>query len=524
MQSVMKHDFSKVPTANIRRSTFMTPFTRKQTMSFDYIYPFYVDEMLPADTYQFDGTMFCRFTSPLLYPILDNIHMDIFFFAVPNRILWTNWVKLQGEQVDPDDSTDYTVPYVQAPASTGWVTGELWDYLGIPINVQNLQVSALFSRAYQKIYNTYFRDENLIDSVTVDVDDGPDTESDYELRKRCKRHDYFTSCLPWAQKDPDSIISLPLGDTAPVYFDATGADNRLMIYDDAGTIYDMDVPSTKVESAAIDSGHAQILVDLAGADGPDIAEFREAILLQRLLEVDARSGTRYPEILKAHFGVWDPQMAVLQYPEYIGGSTAPCRVTPVPQTSQSDTTDQGTLAAFSTISMKAGFTYSATEHMVLLGLVCCRADLTYSQGLPRMFSRSTRYDFYMPELAGLSEQGVLNQEIWCTDPATDTDTDGTPDNEEIFGYQERWAEYKYKPSEICGKLKSDATGTLHAWHLSQDFATCPTLSQTFIEEDVPWERIVASSSEPPILFDSFCNIKKTRPMPVHCVPGLGSRL
>lgn len=532
MQSVMKHSFSHVPHADIQRSAFDRPSGYKTTLDTDYIYPVFVDEVLPGDTHTMDATYFARMNTPI-YPLLDNLFMHTFWFFVPSRLVWTNFQKFMGEQTDPDDSTDYVVPQVVAPAVTGWTVGELWDYFGIPTDVPNLSVNALPSRAYQLIYNEWFRDQNLIDSVTVDKGNGPDSESNYELRKRGKRHDYFTSCLPWPQKDPDSIISLPLGTEAPVL--GLGKSNTAYnagprtVYESgqSGTTSFASYQNTDVNSADTaffveedpnNAGYPYIRADLENAVAPTINELREAIQLQRMLEKDARGGTRYTEILRSHFGVTSPD-ARLQRPEYLGGSTAPVRMTPVPQTSETNTTSQGTLSAFGTVTARSSFVKSFTEHGYILGLVNLCADLTYSQGLNRMWSRETRFDFYWPTLQHLGEQVVYQQEIYAVDPSTDTDSDGTPDNLEAFGYQERYAEYKYKPSLITGKLRPTAAGSLAAWHLSQEFASAPTLSKAFIEEAVPMERVVAVDTEPDFLFDAYFKLRSVRPMALYSVPG-----
>lgn len=524
MRSVMKHDFSKVPQANIPRSVFNRSFAHKTTFDSNYLYPIYLDEALPADTFNVSSTMFARMATPL-YPIMDNLWMDVFFFAVPLRLVWNNFQKMMGEQIDPEDSTDYTVPQIVMPASTGATAGSLFDYMGIPTGVQNLSISALYSRAYNLIYNDWFRDENLIDSVVVDKDDGPDTYTDYVLLKRCKRHDYFTSCLPWAQKDPDSVVTLPLGGNADVVYDNAN-DAAIGAYSTVNSAYHQ-LQTTSDGSGGILVGKTtavtqadSLYADLSSATASTINELREAFQLQKMLEKDARGGSRYTEIIRSHFGVTSPD-ARLQRPEYLGGTTAPVRITPVPQTSQTDTTAQGTLTGFGTITVNnAGFTKSFTEHSIIIGLVNVRADLTYQQGLPRMFSRLTRYDFYWPSLAHLGEQEVLNKEIYTVDPATDTDADGTSDNNEAFGYQERWAEYRYKPSQITGQFRSNHATPLHAWHLSQEFGSTPTLSQTFIEESVPMARVVADADDPEFIFDSFFKINCARPMPTYSVPGL----
>lgn len=513
-----------VPEANIRRSQFNLSCGHKTTFDVSELVPIYVNEVLPGDTFNVKSTALIRIFSPLDAPIMDDLISDIHFFYVPNRIIWDNWHAFLGEHDDAGaQDTDYTVP-ILGDGTTLTSPDRLGFYMGLPYGwvSASTPVNSLPFRAYRACYNEWYRDQSVIDELTIQTDNGPDTASNsgvnLNLLKSGKVHDYFTSALPYLQKgDAQDILG---GATTFDVETAAVQGNNVTVVSGSGQ-RDLNAATADVTIDTTNTGSA-LFVDLTGVT-ISINTLRESIAIQRLLEKDARGGTRPNELIRAHFGVTVPDYRV-DRPEYLGGGKGFIQVSPVANTSGVDSTASpsgadeyfGELRGIGVGSFQARFAKSFVEHGWILGIMRVRSTPTYSQGIHRMFNRSTKYDFYWPDLAHLGEQAILNRELYVTNtPATDDAT---------FAYQERWAEYRYGKSLVTGKFHPDVSGSLSFWHLSEDFTTTPSFNQTFIEDATPMDRVISVTTEPHFIADVWHDVKAARPLPVRSIPGIGTRL
>lgn len=519
-----QHSFATQPDVKMARSQFDRSFPVKDTFDFDYLVPIFVDEILPGDTVNLSLNAFARLATQKV-PIMDNLYIDYFWFFVPNRLVMNNWEKLNGAQTNPGDSTSYICPQMTFPAG-GPEVDSLADKFGLPTDVAAGYTikNCLPFRCYNLIWNQWFRDENLQNSVVVDLDDGPDAPTDYVLLKRGRRHDYFASALPWPQKG--SAVSLPLGTTADVKMKSLAQGNPAIRWKalNASTLAAVASQTAFTTNASgeivvnpagvgvqLEPANGELYADLSTATAATINQLREAFQMQSLFELDARGGTRYVEILQAHFNVTSPDFR-LQRAEYLGGGQSRINSHPVAQTAPTaGANPQGQLAAFATsqVGGNIGFTKSFVEHGYVIGLACARADVTYQQGINRMWNRSTRYDFFWPKLQELGEQAILNKEIY---------TQGTAADELVFGYQERYAEYRFRPGEIHGKFRSTYATPLDMWHMAEKFTSLPALNATFIQQNTPIDRAIAITTEPDLLFDAFFQYKHSRPMMAYSTP------
>lgn len=512
---------SMIARADVPRSTFITPWLRKMTFDAGYLVPFLLDEVLPGDDMSYRVNAYVRMATPL-FPLFSNFKIDTFLFFVPHRLCWSNFTRMMGEQDSPGDTIAYTVPTGPSPAG-GWTVGSLQDHFGIPpvgqiTAGQIVNVNIMPFRAYYLIWNQWFRDENSVNGLNVPLGDTT-TETGYTLQRRMKASDRFTRALPWPQKF--TAPTVPLGTSAPVI--GFGTLSTSAIGAQGGTVFETPSGSRVYANSQDNSTNQwrmmlsspgpgaapQIFADLSQASGISINTLRLSFMVQELLERDARGGTRYVELIQSHYGVMSPDMR-LQRPEYIGGGSSPLVLTPIAQTATGGGGLGALGAAGSGFGQHSG-RYAATEHGFIIGLINVQSELVYQQGLHKVWSRRTRFDYYWPTLAGLGEQAVLRQEIFCN--GTDAE------DSLVFGYQPAWEEYRQRESEITGLFRSTSAGNIDEWHTAQQFTGAPVLGATFLQDDPPMARILASAStNMQFLADILIERTATRPLPTHGTP------
>ncbi len=544
MNRNVESHFALNPTRiDMSRSTFDRSASVKTSFNAGDIVPFFLEEVLPGDTFNVKTSKVVRMQT-LLTPVMDNVYLDTYYFFVPNRLVWKHWKEFNGENTESAwiPQTEYAVPQITSPAGTGWSVGTIADYFGIPTGVPNLSVNALPFRAYALVMNEWFRDQNLCDPLVVPDDDATvagvntgnfvsDVAKGGKPYIAAKYHDYFTSCLPAPQKGTDVKVPVLSDGDYPVYgypnqaikLQKKGSDSvgTLVIKAATGQYGDLSMTGSSLkvdDQIGFSTQYASAFARISGdASSVTINQLRLAFQIQKLYERDARGGSRYIEILKSHFGVTSPD-ARLQRPEYLGGNRVPININQVVQqsgTGSGSSTPQGTVVGMSqTTDSHSDFIKSFTEHGFIIGVMVARYDHTYQQGLDRMWSRKDRFDYYWPVFANIGEQAVKNKEIYAQ---------GNTEDDEVFGYQEAWADYRYKPNRVTGEMRSCYTQSLDVWHLADDYAQRPSLSDSWIREDKSnIDRVLAvqSSVSNQFFADLYVQNRATRPMPLYSIPGL----